>query len=222
MLAKLSPTRILIVDDHQIVLWGLEKLFECERPEFKVVGKATSCAEAIKLASRVKPDIVLLDIDLGNECGLDAIPVLTAHSETKVVALTDSRDSDLNDKAVLAGAMGIVAKEDPPHFILKAIEKVLKGEFWLDRATTGRIFLELSRQNKAGVSPVQQKISSLTTREREIIKTIVNNSEVTIQDIAKTIHISAHTLRNHLSAIYKKLGVGSRLELYAFAIKHFA
>lgn len=220
---KLTPTpiRILLVDDHHIVLWGLERLIESNQAGMQVVGKATNCAAALDLAVQTSPDVVLLDVDLGIECGVDVIPELIARSNTKVVVLTSLRDSDKHDKAVLAGARGVVAKEDPPENILKAIEKVHQGEFWLDRITTGRIFLELSRKNTPdAISPEQQKISSLTAREREIVQAIANDAGVTTSDFAERLHITKHTLRNHLTTIYEKLGVANRLELYAFANKH--
>ena len=213
--------RILLVDDHRSVLWGLEKLIEGEHPRMQVVGKATTSAEALKLLDEVKPDIILLDLDLGGENGSNAIQALISKSKAKVLVLTGSRDIAVHDAAVLAGAMGVVEKGEPAETILKAIRKVHEGEIWLDRSATGRIFLELSR-NKASEAqnPEQRKIASLTPRERQIVAEIGSDAAAGSKVIAERLHISEHTLRNHIASIYEKLEVSSRLELFAYAGKH--
>ena len=213
--------RILLLDDHRSVLWGLEKLIEGEHPRMQVVGKATTSAEALKLLDEVQPDIILLDLDLGGENGSNAIQSLIAKSKAKVLVLTGSRDIAVHDAAVLAGAMGVVEKGEPAETILKAIRKVHEGEIWLDRSATGRIFLELSR-NKASEAqnPEQRKIASLTPRERQIVAEIGSDAAAGSKVIAERLHISEHTLRNHIASIYEKLEVSSRLELFAYAGKH--
>jgi DNA-binding NarL/FixJ family response regulator len=122
---------------------------------------------------------------------------------------------------VLAGACGVVTKEDTAETILKAIEKAYHGELWLDRAATGRIFVELSRRNSTDrKDPNQQKISALTARERQIVIEMASDAGATTRSVAEKMCISEHTLRNHLTSIYDKLGVSSRLELWAYANKH--
>ena len=213
--------RILLVDDHRSVLWGLEKLIEGEHPRMQVVGKATTSAEALKLLDEVKPDIILLDLDLGGENGSNAIQALISKSKAKVLVLTGSRDIAVHDAAVLAGAMGVVEKGEPAETILKAIRKVHEGEIWLDRSATGRIFLELSRSKAAEAqNPEQRKIASLTPRERQIVAEIGSDAAAGSKVIAERLHISEHTLRNHIASIYAKLEVSSRLELFAYAGKH--
>ena len=213
--------RILLVDDHRSVLWGLEKLIEGEHPRMQVVGKATTSAEALKLLDEVKPDIILLDLDLGGENGSNAIQALISKSKAKVLVLTGSRDIAVHDAAVLAGARGVVEKGEPAETILKAIRKVHEGEIWLDRSATGRIFLELSRSKAAEAqNPEQRKIASLTPRERQIVAEIGSDAAAGSKVIAERLHISEHTLRNHIASIYEKLEVSSRLELFAYAGKH--
>ena len=213
--------RILLVDDHRSVLWGLEKLIEGEHPRMQVVDKATTSAEALKLLDEVKPDIILLDLDLGGENGSNAIQALISKSKAKVLVLTGSRDIAVHDAAVLAGAMGVVEKGEPAETILKAIRKVHEGEIWLDRSATGRIFLELSRSKAAEAqNPEQRKIASLTPRERQIVAEIGSDAAAGSKVIAERLHISEHTLRNHIASIYEKLEVSSRLELFAYAGKH--
>ena len=213
--------RILLLDDHRSVLWGLEKLIEGEHPRMQVVGKATTSAEALKLLDEVQPDIILLDLDLGGENGSNAIQSLIAKSKAKVLVLTGSRDIAVHDAAVLAGARGVVEKGEPAETILKAVRKVHEGEIWLDRSATGRIFLELSRSKaNEAQNPEQRKIASLTPRERQIVAEIGSDAAAGSKVIAERLHISEHTLRNHIASIYEKLEVSSRLELFAYAGKH--
>jgi len=216
-----TPIRVLLVDDHRIALWGLEKLIESEKPRMEVAGSATNCTEALDLAGKVSPDVIVLDLELGGENGLDAIPGLIAKSKARVLVLTGSRDPSLHDQVVLAGAGGIVQKEEPAETILKAIEKIHAGQLWLDRIATGRIFVALARKNATeDADPERRKISTLTSRERGIIVVIATNPGANAMAIAKMLHISQSTLRNHLTVIYEKLGVANRLELYAAALTH--
>jgi two-component system nitrate/nitrite response regulator NarL len=222
MTAKNSaPIRVLIIDDHRSILWGLERLIESGKPAMQVVGTATSCAEALKVIDEAAPDLILLDIGLGDENGVDEIPNLMARSHAKILVLTGIRDESLHDKAVLAGASGVVEKEASAETILAAIEKVHEGQLWLDRVATGRIFLEFSRDSAAQpVDPERVKISSLTEREREIVAISAIHAGANAKAIAEMLYISEHTLRNHLTSIYDKLQVATRLELFAYAHKH--
>lgn len=216
-----SPIRVLLVDDHRIVLWGLERLIEGEKPRMEVVGSATNRSEALSLADKVSPDVIVLGIDLSDGNGVDAIPGLIAKSKAKVLVLTGLRDQSIHDHAVLAGASGIVEKEDPAETILKAIEKVYAGQLWLNRITTGRIFVELSRKSPAkDVDPERRKILTLTPRERKIIAVMATNVGAKAKAIGEKLHISESTLRNHLTSIHGKLEVANRLELFVYASKH--
>ena len=221
MQPTITPIKVMLVDDHRAVLWGLERLIDGEKPKLEVVSKATNCADAISLAAEVRPDVIVLDIDLGEQNGIDAIPELISRSGGKVLVLTGLRDSSLHDNAVLAGARGIVHKEDPAETILKAIEKIHEGEIWLDRVATGRIFIELSRSGSAPRGdPEKVKMSLLTARERQLIGQLVADPSANYRKISDKLHITEHTVRNHLTNIYSKLGVINRLELFVYAQKH--
>ncbi|MGQ0523740.1 MAG: response regulator [Betaproteobacteria bacterium] len=218
-----APIRVFLIDDHRSILWGLERLIESGKPPMNVVGSAASHSEALDALAGVSPDVILLDIDLGKESGLDAIPKLIgAAPRARILVLTGLRDKAMHDKAVLAGAKGVVEKEAPAQTILTAIAKVHEGQLWLDRAAAGRIFVEFSRKSGApqALDPEEKKIASLTERERQIIVGIAANAGATARTIAETLHISEHTLRNHLTSIYDKLDVANRLELFAYAQKH--
>lgn len=216
-----KPIRVMLVDDHRVILWGLAKLIEGEKPRMELVGTATTCTEAIDLAERSAPDVIVLDIDLGGQSGIDAIPAFVTRPETKVLVLTGVRNPSLHDQAVLAGAKGIVHKAEPPETILKAIEKIHQGELWLDRITTGRIFGELSRTGAAPRRDTDKaKRAQLTVRERELISQLAADPNANYRKIAEKLHITEHTVRNHLTSIYGKLGVINRLELFVYAHQH--
>jgi DNA-binding NarL/FixJ family response regulator len=211
----------LLVDDHRTLLWALEQLVGREKPKMEVVGSATNRTEALELARKLSPDVIVLDLDLGEESGLDAISGLIAGSKAKLLVLTRSRDQAIHDKAAIAGARGIVDKQDTADTIAKAIEKIHQGQLWLNRVTTGRVFVELSRKSTVEeVHPEQRKISSLTSRERAVIAVMAANGKADARAVAEMLHISESTLRNHLTSIHAKLEVANRLELFIYANKH--
>ncbi len=216
------PIRVMLVDDHRSVLWGLEKLIDGEMPKMQVVGKATSCAAAIELAGETLPDVVVLDLDLSGENGVEIIPLLVSKRSTRVLVLTGMRDGKLHEASILRGACGLVLKQEPAETILKAIEKVHQGQLWLDRSTTGRIFIELSRPRRdaAPADPEKRKLDSLTARERDVVRQVMLEPGADNRKLAERLHMGEHTLRNHLSRIYDKLGVPNRLELYIYAQRH--
>ena len=218
--ASQKPIRILLIDDHQSFLWGMVKLIESENTTMTVIGTAADVSEAVVVAQREQPDIILLDIDLNGVNSLDSLPLLREVTSAVVLILTGVRDPEIHDRAVFSGARGVVQKEAPAELILKAIRKVYEGEIWLDRAATARVFGKLLDHSDNPVSPDATKIASLTLREREIIDVIIQQGRSTNKQIAGHLNMSEHTLRNHLSSIYSKLEVENRLELAMYAVKH--
>lgn len=215
------PIRIMLVDAHRCMLWGLEKLIDSEKPAMEVVGTATSAAEAMRVAGTVAPDVILIDLDLNGECSVGSIPGLIEKSKAIVLVLTGTRDHSLHDSAMLAGARGVVEKAETAETILKAIAMVHKGEIWIDRSSTSRIFNELSRRKTTALAnPEQKKIASLTRKERSTVAEIAHDAMASTHTIAERLCISENTLRNHLTSIYSKLELGNRLELYVYANKH--
>ena len=216
-----NAIKIMLIDDHRSVLWGLEKLIDSEKPRMKVVATATNGDEAIGVLAIVSPDIILTDLDLNGESGVHLIPLLVEKSAAKILVLTGTRDLSVRDKAMLAGARGIVDKGEAAETILKAIEMVHKGELWMDQSTTNRIFNELSRKKPlAADDPEQRKIATLTRKERLTAAAIGNDAAASTKQIAERLCISDNTLRNHLSAIYAKLEISTRLELFVYVNKH--
>ena len=211
--------RILIVDDQLIVREGLRMLIE-NHPGTKVVAMASTRSEAIDIVGRETLDLVILNLELGGYSALSFIPQLRDATKTaRILVLTGLRDSETHQKAAQMGAMGVVLKENAAELLLKAIEKVYKGEAWLDRLTLGNLLWQISSQDKSTPDPQTKRISSLTERERQVITLIAEGLKN--RQIAERLFISPTTVTHHLSSVYSKLGVSDRLELviYAFSNK---
>ena len=211
--------RILIVDDQLIVREGLRMLIE-NHPGIKVVALAGTRSEAIEVVGREAIDLIILNLELGGYSALSFIPQLReAAKSARILVLTGLRDPETHQQAAQSGAMGVVLKEHAAEILLKAIEKVYKGEAWLDRLTLGSLLWEITSQDKTILDPQIKKISSLTERERQVIALIAEGLKN--RQIAERLFISPTTVTHHLSSIYSKLGVSDRLELliYAFSNK---
>jgi DNA-binding NarL/FixJ family response regulator len=209
----------VLVDKHRLVLCGLQRIIDDEKPDLAVVGTSTSCENAVDLAVDVAPDVVVLDAALTAQN--DAVVPLMSERNMRVLLLGAMDASLTHEVAILRGACGVVRKEDTPEVLIKAIKSVHGGELWLDRSTTGRLFVELSRQNgRASANPVSGKLGSLTSREHDIVRSLVSRPGADNKTLAEELHIGEHTLRNHLSRIYDKLGVPNRVELYILAQRH--
>ena len=217
-----SPTiRVLLVEDHQTLLGGLQKLLDAERPRTEVVGTARTRPEALASAAQLAPDVILLDLDLGGVCMTGFLPELLAHGLSRALVLTAAHNTDTLDLAVRRGARGILHKEVSAEQVIKAIEKIHRGELWFDAETMDRVFGQLLGTRSAPrPDPEQEKHASLTARERAIVSAAVEHSGSANHVVAERLFISEHTLRNHLTSIYRKLNVTNRLEMYVYAIRH--
>lgn len=213
---------VVLVDDHKTMLWGLEKLLDGATPAMRVVGSASDVAAGQALLDTLRPDIVLLDVDLGGVCSVDFLPALLANGTTRAVMLSGSRDHEVLSRAVRSGARGVVGKDAPADKVIETIARVRRGELCLDPALTDVMLGLLMRPAPAAAppDPQQARIASLTARERKIIALIVDGNGALNKAIAQRAFISEQTLRNHLSAIYQKLDVANRLELYVYATRH--
>jgi two-component system nitrate/nitrite response regulator NarL len=185
-----------------------------------VVAEAGTRAEAVQAATRVQPDIMLLDLDMGGESGLSFLPDLfDAARKAKILVLTGVRDPEVHRRAVRAGARGVVFKEKAVDVLIKAIDKVHGGEIWLDRALSTSLLEELSRPSAAlEDDPETARINTLSTREKEIIR--VTALGLRNKEIAGQLFITDVTVRHHLTSIYGKLGVADRFELAVYAFRH--
>ena len=210
-----KPINVFLVDDHRTILWGLERLVESAAPHMAVVGTAANRAELFAKLSGIKPDVILLDLDLGGESSLDCLEELAQQTSAQVLVLTGSSDPEVHQRAVVRGARGVVHKQESVEVLLRAIEKVHNGEIWLERAALGRVMATLARG--PGKDPEAAKIAALTPKERQIVATVVKEKGAHNKLIADKMHMSEHTLRNHLTTIYSKLEVEGRMGLYFYA-----
>jgi DNA-binding NarL/FixJ family response regulator len=214
-----KPIRILLVDDHAVVRAGLRMIIQ-SRSSMTIAGEAGNRDDALALAGSEHPDIILLDLDLGDDSDLSLIPKLIAAAEgSRIIILTGLRDPEVHRRAVLLGAMGVVKKEKAAAVLISAIEGVYAGEAWLDPSLMAGVLTEMTRSNKAGRSdPEAAKIAMLTRRERQVIALI--GEGIKNKEIASRLFISETTVRHHLTSIFDKVGVADRVELLIYAFRH--
>lgn len=214
-----APIHVFIIDPHRTTLWGLERLIESSNGTMELAGSATRLDEALCRIQEVKPDVILVSAICTEQTLFDGIPVLVDKSCARILVLIPKCDAALQEKAVLAGAHGVVDSEGTPEQILLAIHKISEGEVWLNRACVTRL-VNSARRSLQGTDPEQRKIATLTARERQLVAAFATHPGATAKGIADLLHISAHTARNHLNAVYEKLQVTNRVQLYDYAHKH--
>jgi DNA-binding NarL/FixJ family response regulator len=205
------PIRVVLVDDHQIVLHGLQQLF-ARQPDFEVLQCCPDGASAIEAVIESRPDVLVLDLRMPNQSGLDVLRALAArHVECRSVLLTAAvRDEEVME-AVKLGAMGLVLKESQPEVLIDCVRKVSRGEQWIERETVTRAFRNyVARQSSARDLP-----GALTPREIEIVRMV--SQGLRNKAIGERLSISEGTVKVHLHNIYEKLGVDGRLELVLIA-----
>lgn len=212
-----EPIRILLADDHPILRDGLRRLLEAE-PGFKVVGEASDGAEAVKLALQLKPDLLLLDLAMPRRTGLEALRDLSAAptSSLRIILLTAAVEMQQIIEALQLGARGIVLKDSATQLLLKSIRCVMAGEYWVGREAVSNLVQYLRQMMVASGEDVRQRKFGLTPRELEIVSAIA--AGFANKEIAGHFKISEDTVKHHLSNIFDKTGVSTRLELALFAV----
>lgn len=211
--------RILLISEFPIVVRGLEKLLHEAAAPIVLIASATCVSEALVILAGPGADVILLDLDGDN--GIEAIARLGSASPARVLAVTSRRAVALRDSAVLAGARGVLSKKSSAEAITLAIAKVAAGEVWCDHPATGRTLIHLAPTpvpRQADDDPC--KITALTTWERRTVAEIARDAAASGDVLAERLNISESTLRSRLGAICTKLGLSSRLELFAFAKLH--
>lgn len=210
--------RILIADDHPMFRFGLRKFLEIQ-PEMKVVGEANSGTETLQLAAELKPDLLLLDLAMPYTSGMETLRELASGSAPiRIVVLTASIEKSEMVEALQLGARGVILKETAAELLLKGIRSVMAGQYWVGHESVADLVDTLRGLLSAAPAPPEERAPQygLTPREMEIVSSIVVG--MTNREIAQKLGISELTVKHHLTSIFDKLRVSSRLELALMAV----
>jgi two-component system response regulator DevR len=210
----LKRAKVLIVDDHEVVRYGLTLLLQqCEHLE--VVGEANNLTEAMKMMDRYHPAVVIMDVRLKDGCGIQGCSEITRrYPETSVIMLTSYGHDDVVLESIRAGAKGFVLKDAGNQALLKAVDAAIKGKSMLDPTITGKL---LDHLRKSPLEIADEKFK-LTKQERKVLTLIAKG--MTNREIAETIFLSEKTVRNYVSNILSKLNLNNRAEAAVYAIKN--
>jgi two-component system, NarL family, nitrate/nitrite response regulator NarL len=213
---KSQTVRILIADDHPIFRDGLKRLLESER-DFKVIGEACDGLEAVKMVRQLKPEVLLLDLAMPRRPGLEALREMsTDATSVRVILLTAAAEKDQIVEALQLGARGVVLKDSATQILLKSIRAVMNGEYWVGRESVSNLVQYLRTLVGTSSNTARQRRYGLTPRELEIVSAVV--AGYANKEIAEHFKISEDTVKHHLSNIFDKVGVSTRLELALFAV----
>ena len=211
----MTRTRVLLVDDHAIVRLGLMTLIN-DQPDMEVIGEAGTAGEAVRAVERLRPQVVLMDIRMPGEGGIEATRQITAQfPETRVVMLTSFADDELVLRAINAGAAGYVLKQVGNEELLRAIGAAARGEALLDPATTARL---LARVRAAERQAEEDAFRDLSDRELDVLAELARGR--TNAEIGHRLNLSEKTVRNYVSTILEKLHLTNRVELATYAVQH--
>jgi DNA-binding NarL/FixJ family response regulator len=211
----MNKVRVLLVDDHEVVKLGLTTLLN-DQPSIQVVGEASTAAEAVRAVERLKPNVVLMDVRIPGEGGIEATRQITARfPETKVLMLTSYADDDLILRAIRAGASGYVLKQVGNAELLRAIAAVARGDAVLDPSTTARVLARVREQDRKAE---EDAFRDLSDRELDVLAHVARGK--TNAEIGKILHLSEKTARNYVSSVLEKLRLSNRIELATYAVEH--
>jgi two-component system, NarL family, nitrate/nitrite response regulator NarL len=211
--------RIVIADDHPIFRDGVNRLLESE-PGFRVVGEASDGAAAVRVCAQLQPDVLLLDVSMPGHDGLEALQRLSAEvPSVRTLVLTAGLDNGALVNALQYGARGVLRKDATTALLFESIRSVKKEEYWLGSHAVGQLVDSIRRP---APEPIQKKKAALryrlTPREFEIVERVAAGESN--KEIAQALSLRENTVKHHLSSIFDKLGVFSRLELAVFALNH--
>ncbi len=208
---RMPKTRVMLVDDHEVVRQGLRALLE-RREHLTVVAEAGSVAEAIVEAARAQPDVIVMDVRLPDGTGIEACREIRAeYPAIRVLMLTSYADDEAVYAAIVAGAAGYLLKQTRGRELVSAIDAVARGESLLDPLVTSKV---LTRMREMAAGGHKDKLSELTEQERRILSLIAEGK--TNRMIAAEVYLSEKTVKNYVSTILGKLGMERRAQAAAF------
>jgi DNA-binding NarL/FixJ family response regulator len=206
--------RLLVVDDHEVVRQGLVAMLQ-RRPGFQVVAEAGTAAEAIEMARRYQPDLVVMDVRLPDGSGIEACREIRAEMPgTRVVILTSYPDEEAVFSAIVAGASGYLLKQVRGRDLVSALEAVGRGESLLDPAVTEKVLERVRRIATGGAS---DELAQLTAQEQKILLLVAEGK--TNKEIASEVFLSDKTVKNYVSSILSKLNLQRRAQAAAYLAK---
>jgi len=208
------PLRLVVVDDHEVVRQGLVALLD-RREGFEVVAEAGTVAEALAMATRYEPDIVVMDVRLPDGSGVEACREIRAElPQTRVVMLTSYPDEEAVLAAIVAGASGYLLKQVRARDLVAALEAVGRGESLLDPAVTEKV---LERVRRIATGAYTDELAQLTSQEQKILMLVAEGK--TNKEIAAEVFLSDKTVKNYVSSILSKLNLERRAQAAAFVAK---
>ncbi|HUI89844.1 MAG TPA: response regulator transcription factor [Anaerolineales bacterium] len=211
----MSKISVLLVDDHALVRLGLKTLID-DQADMQVIAEAGTAKDAIQAVDRLRPHVVLMDIRLPGEGGLEATrQIIDRFPETKVIILTSFADEELVMSAIRAGAVGYLLKEVGNEEVLRGVRAVAQGNSILDAATTTRLF---ARVRASEHREEEDAFRDLTERERAVLFEVQQGK--TNAEIAQSLNLSEKTARNYVSTILEKLHLSNRIELATYAVRY--
>ncbi len=213
-----NPIRIVVADDHPVVRFGVKQMLLSEAG-YEVVGEAEDGDDAITQTIELEPDILLLDLQMPRLPGLEAMRAIVSRSSgVKIILLTATISTQQIIEALQIGARGVVEKASVSGELSRALRAVQSGDYWIGGERVANLVAKLRELTAKAAASNERKTYGLTPRELEVVNSIVEGCSN--KDIAKTFTISEETVKRHLSNIFDKTGVSTRLELALFAIAH--
>ena len=215
------PIRILIADDHQLLREGIRNFLSLE-PDFEIIGEAANGEEAIARRIELRPDVLLLDINMPKASGIEVASRLKESCpEVRILALTIHDDQNYMMNMIQSGAAGYLLKDVEPSMMVQAVRRVYAGESYVEPSLTKKLFQGITNREEKKVAPAAPGITEgdrLSAREIEVLRLIgkgMSNAE-----IARTLYLSEKTVKNHLTNIFRKIDVTDRTQAVLYAIKH--
>lgn len=213
-----KPISVLLVDDHTLFRSGIRSLLQ-RYPDFTVVGEASDGVEGIKRAKQLRPDVVLLDLNMPGMSGLETLQLLLQDCpDTAVILLTVSEEAEDLTAALQAGARGYLIKNIDADFLVRAIKRAAAGEPVLAEAMTTKLVAHLQGGSPQKTAEPPSELDKLTPREREILACLARGESNKV--IARTLDVAESTVKIHVQNILKKLNLSSRVQAAVFAVGH--